>query len=256
MPYDRNRAIQLGQLIDAAYAQFANSANPAFNWQPAGYQILQTLVRENPAPATDFGYIAIQGTTLYVVIRGTQKPLEWLDDASILPQTFRPNWGNSTLGFLAIYNQLSPQILQVVQQQKALNTYSEIVVTGHSLGAALAVLAAADIFINTQDKPLTYTFCGPRTGDATFVTAFAASSIECWRIFNTEDIVPDLPLATLDLNNAVANGLQDSGVELAVKMLLHTAQLAFSHVQLPVAVTFNLNTIADNHNLSNVYSRL
>jgi triacylglycerol lipase len=255
MPYDRNRAIELGKLVDFAYQQYGNRANAAFAWQPPGYQIVQVLTRTQPAPAVPFGYVATQGTARYVVIRGTEQPLEWLDDELIKPIGFRSGWGSTTFGFLEIYNQISPQILGAVRQLRAQNAFTEIFVTGHSLGAALAQLAAADILFDTFVIPTLYTFCGPRAGDAAFVSTFQASKIESWRIFNTEDIVPGLPLATLDLNVA-SSGLADTPVELAVKMLVNLVKFAFTHVQTPVAVSFNTGTIAGNHNLANVYNCL
>ena len=44
--------------------------------------------------------------------------------------------------------------------------------TGHSLGAALAHLAAADIFAQCQISAISYTFAGPRAGDPAFAAAF------------------------------------------------------------------------------------
>jgi hypothetical protein len=60
-----------------------------------------------------FGFVATKGSDAYVVVRGTQTPLEWFDDATVLPVPFAPNWGNTTQGFKVIYNQLSPTIIHM-----------------------------------------------------------------------------------------------------------------------------------------------
>ncbi len=72
-------------------------------------------------------------------------------------------------------------------------------VTGHSLGAAVALLAALDLAKNVV-APLTpklYTFAGPRAGDDTFKNAFDAAIPHCYRVWNRWDIVPQVPTPPL-----------------------------------------------------------
>lgn len=81
-----------------------------------------------------------------------------------------------------------------------------IICTGHSLGGALATLAAAHIAINfeeyynktpNKDEPYTqrplqvYTFAAPRVGDATLRGYFKDTlHVEAVQLKNTEDPVP------------------------------------------------------------------
>ena len=261
MPYyppnfDRNRAIELGTLIDAAYTQYNNRTNAGFQWQPPGYQIVSVITAKEGLETVPFGYVAVKNQDVYVVIRGTQEALEWLDDATIAPTPFHPGWGNTTKGFAAIYDQLSPQILQEIDKLKNQGAIGQLFVTGHSLGAALAHLATADLFISLGFKPISYTFSGPRTGDPAFATAFDANGLQTWRIFNTEDIVPTLPLAAPDLTPTM-QGLGDTMIELELKLLIAThAVNQFQHLQTPIVISFHKGTIADNHNLTNLYRSL
>ena len=69
-------------------------------------------------------------------------------------------------------------------------------VTGHSLGGALAILAAYDILknVNLGPVPQLYTFAGPRTGAIDFDAAFTAAIPVCNRVVNFMDVVPQVPL--------------------------------------------------------------
>jgi triacylglycerol lipase len=207
-----------------------------------------------------FGFVATKGEDAFVVIRGTISPLEWLEDASIVPVPFAPKWGNTTNGFKTIYSQLSPTIIKAIQALKATNAFAMLYVTGHSLGAALAHLAAADIFIQQGILSTSYTLAGPRTGDSDFAAAFELSGLQTWRIFNTEDIVPTLPLSTTELE-ASNLGLNDSISELILKTLLQHADAirggwSYVHLTTPIAVTFEKGSIANNHNCTNLYNAL
>jgi hypothetical protein len=73
-------------------------------------------------------------------------------------------------------------------------------------------------------------------------------------IFNTEDLVPTLPLPTID-NDPTSLGLLDTNIELVLKLFFKPSPFLFQHVDSPVALTYQLNTVADNHNLTQLYSR-
>ena len=245
--FDKNRAVELGTLVDAAYLQYKQHATGENTWQPPGYQIHAVLQAQEKPLIVPFGFVATKGEDAYVVIRGTLTPLEWLDDATILPIPFAPNWGNTTQGFKGIYSQLSVAINEAIGGIKNTEAFKNLYVTGHSLGAALAHLAAADIYIKLQISPISYTLAGPRTGDPAFATAFARAGLRTWRIFNTEDLVPTLPLSTPELS-PFSLGLRDSPPELMLKLLLQHAAIVragwlYEHLTIPIAVTFQKGSI-------------
>jgi predicted lipase len=68
------------------------------------------------------------------------------------------------------------------------------VVTGHSLGAALATLFVME---NEEKRKFNVstlcTFASPRVGNSEFVRRFNKMPITSWRIVNSRDIVPRLP---------------------------------------------------------------
>ena len=261
--FSLTRAQELATLVNSAYDQLDHGPT----YPPANYTILATLTAKEPwkgfeslpnfigpvAPVL-FGFVAQKGTDLYVVIRGTKTPLEWLDDFTASPIAFAPsgqNWGQITKGFSLIYSDLGPQIIA------ALNTYkngggslNSIFVTGHSLGAALAHVAAAGINAQFGVQPISYTYSGPRAGDSVFAAKYASAQLTAWRMVNTEDIVPTVPPAAVQMTapNMGMHGLTPIPQALSSFVLLHA--IGYNHVGYPIAVTFHKDTVADNHDMN------
>jgi len=69
-----------------------------------------------------------------------------------------------------------------------------MVVTGHSLGSALATLFVMENDTKKRfDITTSCTFASPRVGTLEFARAFDQLPINSWRIVNTLDVVPKLP---------------------------------------------------------------
>jgi predicted lipase len=172
-----------------------------------------------------------------IAIRGTQGGVEWLDDAnSIIQVPFQqvPGSGMVAFGFEQIYStlQVTPvplstqgsaaaaapklsgsfaeQLAQLAAHEEAqLGTAQEAagnslrlprptVVTGHSLGSALATLFVAENSANNAfNITLISTLASPKVGNQKFVDFFnglsAKQPFDSWRIVNTLDLVPKLP---------------------------------------------------------------
>jgi triacylglycerol lipase len=270
--FDRTRAQELLALVNQAYAQL----NQGAAWQPpAGYTMLAILSSKEywkiPGPITGilqhllqpvpFGYVAQKSATgeVYVVIRGTITPLEWFDDFTAQPVAFQPGgkpWGMTTQGFNTLYNDLGPQITQALDGLQATPPLPPIFVTGHSLGAALAHLAAAGIAAQFAAQPISYTFCGPRAGDPGFASAFVTAGLATWRMYNTEDIVPTVPPAAVQITTPNM-GMQ--GISLISQSLIKFVQLSpigYEHIGYPIAATFHADTVADNHNQDRLFAEI
>lgn len=98
-------------------------------------------------------------------------------------------------------------------------------------------------------KPTLYTFAAPRTVDPVFAQSFKTYSPLAYRIFNTEDIVPALPVATLQIGDF----LEIPALEIALLSLRKLAgglpEEVFEHIGEPISFTDNKKTIGDNHNM-------
>jgi len=88
-----------------------------------------------------------------------------------------------------VQNKLLPIIKNLYNNYKL-----PIVVTGHSLGGALAIFCAADLIQNNFKVSKMINYGEPRVGDANFATYFKSLSIGTKnRVVNQKDIVPHLP---------------------------------------------------------------
>lgn len=71
-------------------------------------------------------------------------------------------------------------------------------ITGHSLGAALATLAAVRLWIGGRHPAGVYTFGSPRVGDAAFASAYdGLLRPRTFRFVNQTDVVTRVPLWTM-----------------------------------------------------------
>lgn len=136
--------------------------------------------------------------TAFVSFRGTSDVEDWLADLDAVPDDYQPvsGFGQVHAGFQDVYELVRKSIAANLATATA--GCNQILVTGHSLGAALAVLAAPDIFRNmppNQIEPRLITFAGPRVGLTDFATAFNAAIESCFRVVNFLDIVPYVPPA-------------------------------------------------------------
>jgi predicted lipase len=129
------------------------------------------------------------GNAALVAFRGSQSLRDWLTDLDCLRIEIGSNeeihhgFLNASIGAnYALQNFLRPHL------------NAPIFITGHSLGAAMAVLAARALKAAGHQVTAVYTFGGPRIGNAAFANHYdAALGANTFRIVNEEDIVPRLP---------------------------------------------------------------
>lgn len=247
-----------------------------------------------------FGFIARseeRPNEVFVVFRGTRESAEWLDNFRPVQQPFLPELctapgelGFVRNGFEQIYSSRRANKVQSwidgirLQQEDVpvrptikesvtksfknasswLNQDTQIYVTGHSLGAALATLAALHIDKLLKADGLNipvhlYTFASPRVGDRTFASHFAA--IDTYRIINSEDLIQSIPLPTTKiLDDASLSGLdpvKQQRVALSREFLTLVtkgqSEQQYQHVGLPVTFTHQTGTIGGNHNHTKTY---
>ena len=131
-----------------------------------------------------------------------------------------------------------------------------VYVTGHSLGAALAHLAAAGIAAEFGIKPISYTFSGPRAGDSAFAASVKAAGLETWRMFNTDDIVPTVPPAAVQFAFPNMGMTSLSPLTNALSSFVKLSTIGYEHIGYPIAATFHYDVVADNHSMDYLCTEL
>jgi len=79
-------------------------------------------------------------------------------------------------GFYNSYASVGGYVRTDVQKLLSLYRDAKLIITGYSLGAALAVLAAADLHTVFGHIDQLYTFGGPRVGNEQFATLITGVS--------------------------------------------------------------------------------
>ena len=133
--------------------------------------------------------------TAFVAFRGTQTFDDWVGDFDALfePYKYVPNGGQVHMGFQSIYEALHDSVAAGIAA--AVAGCNDLLVTGHSLGGALAVIAAPDIAKNLTPSlvPELITFAGPAAGLLDFAHFSDLVIPSCYRVVNFWDVVPRLP---------------------------------------------------------------
>lgn len=139
-------------------------------------------------------YISHDDRMILIGIRGTQEnpPDLWRDiDAAQVP--YKEGVGQAHQGFynafLAVKKFVTPYLDKFYTGQK-------IVVCGHSLGGAIALLLAEWIRREFEYDVLLYTYGAPRAGDEAFVKG--AAELVHHRLVNHNDPIPSVPATWMD----------------------------------------------------------
>ena len=170
--------------------------------EPLRQQILNLPNQSKVAKAMmdDSGIFGLMGKnpatkTAFVAFRGTQTFEDWVGDfdAVFEPYKYLQNGGQVHMGFQSIYAALRNSVAAGIGA--AMAGCDDLLITGHSLGGALAVVAGPDVARNLTSPlvPELITFAGPAAGLADFSHFFDLVIPSCYRVVNFWDIVPRLP---------------------------------------------------------------
>lgn len=159
---------------------------------------------------TPFGvlYLDESNSTLFIIFRGTNNIKEWLQDFDIVQKKYNvSNYFNNIklnnykqktssilnnvsihAGFVDIYSHFRDTIFKILKEKKP----KKVIVSGHSLGAAVATICGVDLYLHKYDTTI-YNFASPRIGGDNFLKLVEDYKIPIYRHVNDADIIPTLP---------------------------------------------------------------
>ena len=147
--------------------------------------------------ATDTsGFVATRGQVLVLSFRGTSGIRNFLTDGDF--RRVRADWAAGTLhrGFKSALDTVWPQITAALGPPAA--QQKDLWLTGHSLGAALAQLAALRLTKAGYRVHSVYTFGTPRSGDDAFVADYDRQlGVQSFPHVNARDVVTRVPPSAL-----------------------------------------------------------
>jgi triacylglycerol lipase len=112
---------------------------------------------------------------------------DWVTDFDAMP---------SATGLHTGFQEAVKMVLPVIQAAlaKRASPARPVFFTGHSLGGALAIVAASLVTIEPKVQVVVYTFGSPRTGDVKFFSEYEKDlGGSTFRLINGTDIVPTVP---------------------------------------------------------------
>ncbi|KAI8357815.1 Alpha/Beta hydrolase protein [Blakeslea trispora] len=171
------------------------------------------IVKVFKTPLTDtngFVMTSAADQTIYLSFRGSVSSQNWVTNFNYRFTSFDNVKGaRAHSGFYSAVKDSSRTYLPVIKSLLDANPKYKVVVTGHSLGGALALLAGIDLLGKesriTSSNLKIYTYGGPRVGDSNFVDYVAKSNVPVLRSVNGLDPIPQAPPRV--------NGYVHAGVE-------------------------------------------
>jgi triacylglycerol lipase len=219
-------------LMDAAFLSYCplDRIEPAFD--ASG---IHAKVQTFRGPSTQC-YVAAAEDWIVLAFRGTQvddfwsSVIDWAVDARFVPQLdAHGHWVHS--GFLTATQEVWPAVEKCIRTEQAKKP-RPLWITGHSLGAALATVAASLCSYDQAGFRLTglYTYGSPRVGDRNFGKSLKAPA---WRFRHNSDLVTHVPLGLVFRHVGNLEFIDGSGhfykdVDESQEMLLGAASLNLS----------------------------
>jgi hypothetical protein len=188
--WDLEHAVQMARLSKEVYNNI-----PYLDVSQYGYRLVRFIDEEETG--TQCMVCMGPGRSYVIVFRGSSTVKDACSDILAMKERFTPLKKflfspKVHLGFQNAWDSVRERVFEVVNRASA-GMPVRLNITGHSLGAGLATLAAADFAKNSQHDIVLYNFGSPRVGNIHFKKAFSKLVPNCFRVVNDEDVVATIP---------------------------------------------------------------
>lgn len=151
-------------------------------------------------------YLRKNGDHLNITFRGTDTKFDWKTDLTFWKKCIPYDNYSSKIrvhtGFINAYRH--PHVRDVVHLHVTEDIH-HITVSGHSFGAALAVLCAVDLEFNFPQKDIeVYLFGCPRVGNRAFKKSYNKRVYKTLRVENGNDVITKVPFAFMGFRHVGA----------------------------------------------------
>lgn len=141
------------------------------------------------------GYIATDDVrkTVILAFRGSYSARNWIADGEFpMTDSGLCNGCQAELGFWTSWTNVRPNVTQHLNDTMTANPGYNLVIAGHSLGAAVASLAAADLRGRGYPSATLYAFASPRVANPA-LAQFITNQGNNYRFTHTNDPVCKVP---------------------------------------------------------------
>lgn len=180
-------------LYNSNLAVLAYLNQDQIKWDELGLSLVKWI--ENKKSDTQ-GFVATKGKTIYVVWRGSESKKDFQNDASIDKVPFIEDGEKVHIGFKYCWESVIGDTYDAIDTalEMLAGETMNIVVSGHSLGGAVATLYAYSIKKHYPHYNVSSTTIGsPRVGNKTFKENYDKSDIDTLRIVHNNDLVTHTP---------------------------------------------------------------
>ena len=152
----------------------------SFQYEKVGY-----INNKNTSTQAALLKVIQDSPCLVIVFRGTDEIYDWNTNAHAYQMAFGEA-GKVHNGFKKAYISIREELFEHIKDNAL-----PVFITGHSLGAALATLAASELYRNKHFDSC-YAFGSPRIGNPEFIDSIKCEQI--YRVINNSDIVTTIPI--------------------------------------------------------------
>lgn len=190
--FDKNIADISVWASAAAYCNKEKYYDMLLSGPAKGFQV-HDIIYDKKSDMQGYLGIMLKKKQIYVVLRGSHSPLNWLFDFEIKHTDYisYPECDCDVhTGFYSISNDIKNVTITQLQLLQNMYPSFSIILTGHSLAASVIELLSMELFLHDIDHQ-NYNFGKPRVGDKQFAE-FVNTKITPFRFTHYKDIVPHL----------------------------------------------------------------